>query len=93
MPLATSGTFTFTLTGNMTIKGQTHEVTFDVTAKREGVVLADYLVLPVEQGLVEAHTAVGVAGRQFEPARTSRHHDRVRVHLGDHPDNLSVRSG
>ncbi|TMF79948.1 MAG: YceI family protein [Chloroflexi bacterium] len=36
VPLATSGTFTFTLTGNMTIKGQTHEVTFDVTAKREG---------------------------------------------------------
>ena len=33
---ATSGTFTFTLTGNMTIKGQTHEVTFDVTAKRDG---------------------------------------------------------
>ena len=36
LPLATSGTFTFTLTGNMTIKGKTHEVTFDVTAKREG---------------------------------------------------------
>ena len=36
VPLATSGTFTFTLTGNMTIKGQTHEVTFDVTAKRDG---------------------------------------------------------
>jgi polyisoprenoid-binding protein YceI len=35
-PLATSGTFTFTLTGNMTIKGKTHEVTFDVTAKRDG---------------------------------------------------------
>src|SRR2546428_1270798 len=36
VPLATSGTFTFTLTGTMTIKGQTHEVTFDVTAKRDG---------------------------------------------------------
>jgi polyisoprenoid-binding protein YceI len=36
LPLATSGTFTFTLTGNMTIKGTTKEVTFDVTAKREG---------------------------------------------------------
>jgi polyisoprenoid-binding protein YceI len=36
VPLATSGTFTFTLTGNMTIRGQTHEVTFDVTAKRDG---------------------------------------------------------
>src|SRR5438477_2184803 len=36
VPLATSGTFTFTLTGNMTIKGQTKEVTFDVTAKRDG---------------------------------------------------------
>jgi len=36
VPLATSGTFTFTLTGNMTIKGKTHEVTFDVTAKRDG---------------------------------------------------------
>lgn len=35
-PLATSGTFTFTLTGNMTIKGKTREVTFDVTAKRNG---------------------------------------------------------
>jgi polyisoprenoid-binding protein YceI len=36
MPLATNGTFTFTLTGNMTIKGKTKEVTFDVTAKRDG---------------------------------------------------------
>jgi len=36
LPLATSGTFTFTLTGNMTIKGKTHEVIFDVTAKRDG---------------------------------------------------------
>jgi polyisoprenoid-binding protein YceI len=36
LPLATSGTFTFKLTGNMTIKGKTKEVTFDVTAKRDG---------------------------------------------------------
>ena len=36
VPLASSGTFTFTLTGNMTIKGKTKEVTFDVTAKRDG---------------------------------------------------------
>lgn len=36
LPLATSGTFTFTLTGDMTIKGKTKEVTFDVTAKRDG---------------------------------------------------------
>lgn len=36
LPLATSGTFTFALTGNMTIKGTTKEVTFDVTAKRDG---------------------------------------------------------
>ena len=36
LPLATSGTFTFTLTGNMTIRGKTKEVTFDVTAKRDG---------------------------------------------------------
>jgi polyisoprenoid-binding protein YceI len=35
VPLPTSGTFTFTLTGNMTIKGRTKEVTFDVTAKRD----------------------------------------------------------
>ncbi len=36
LPLPASGTFTFTLTGNMTIKGKTKEVTFDVTAKRDG---------------------------------------------------------
>jgi polyisoprenoid-binding protein YceI len=36
LPMPTSGTFTFTLTGNMTIKGTTKEVTFDVTAKRDG---------------------------------------------------------
>jgi len=40
LPLATSGTFTFTLTGNMTIKGKTKEVTFDVTATRKGGDLA-----------------------------------------------------
>ncbi|MGH2471384.1 MAG: YceI family protein [Candidatus Limnocylindria bacterium] len=36
LPLPASGTFTFTLTGNMTIKGNTKEVTFEVTAKRDG---------------------------------------------------------
>jgi polyisoprenoid-binding protein YceI len=36
LPLAASGSFTFTLTGNMTIKGKTKEVTFDVTARRDG---------------------------------------------------------
>ena len=36
LPLAASGTFTFTLTGNMTIRGTTKEATFDVTAKRDG---------------------------------------------------------
>ena len=36
LPLAANGTFTFTLTGNMTIKGKTKEVTFDITAKRDG---------------------------------------------------------
>jgi polyisoprenoid-binding protein YceI len=36
VPLPTSGSFTFTLTGNMTIRGKTKEVTFDVTAKRDG---------------------------------------------------------
>jgi polyisoprenoid-binding protein YceI len=36
LPLPSSGTFTFTLTGNMTIRGATKEVTFDVTAKRDG---------------------------------------------------------
>jgi polyisoprenoid-binding protein YceI len=35
LPLSTTGTFTFTLTGNMTIKGTTKEVTFDVTARRD----------------------------------------------------------
>jgi polyisoprenoid-binding protein YceI len=39
LPLGTSGTFTFTLTGNMTIKGRTKEVAFDVTAKRDGTEL------------------------------------------------------
>ena len=36
LPLATNGSFTFTLTGNMTIRGKTKEVTFDVVAKRDG---------------------------------------------------------
>jgi polyisoprenoid-binding protein YceI len=36
LPMPSSGTFTFTLTGNMTIRGTTKEVTFDVTAKRDG---------------------------------------------------------
>lgn len=36
LPLPTSGTFSFTLIGNMTIKGKAKEVTFDVTAKRDG---------------------------------------------------------
>jgi polyisoprenoid-binding protein YceI len=36
LPLATSGTLTFTLTGNMTIRGKTKEVTFDVVANRDG---------------------------------------------------------
>jgi len=36
VPLATSGTFTFRLTGNMTVHGKTKEVTFDVVAKRNG---------------------------------------------------------
>ena len=36
LPLAASGTFPFTLTGDMTIKGKTKEVTFDVTGKRDG---------------------------------------------------------
>lgn len=36
LPLAARGTFTFTLTGNVTIKGKTKAVTFDVTAKRDG---------------------------------------------------------
>jgi polyisoprenoid-binding protein YceI len=36
LPLASTATLTFTLTGNMTIRGKTKEVTFDVTAKRDG---------------------------------------------------------
>lgn len=36
LPLAASGEFTFTLTGKMTIHGTTKDVTFDVTAKRDG---------------------------------------------------------
>lgn len=37
LPLASAGTFTFKLTGNLTIHGTTKEVTFDVVAKRNGV--------------------------------------------------------
>jgi polyisoprenoid-binding protein YceI len=36
LPMPASGTFTFTLTGNMTIKGKTKEVTFDVASTRNG---------------------------------------------------------
>ena len=36
LPLASNGTFTFTLTGNLTIHGKTKEVTFNVVAKRSG---------------------------------------------------------
>ena len=36
LPLAASGTFRFTVTGNLMIKSKTKEVTFDVTAKRDG---------------------------------------------------------
>jgi polyisoprenoid-binding protein YceI len=36
LPLPASGDFTFKLTGQMTIKGKTKEVTFDVQAKRTG---------------------------------------------------------
>jgi polyisoprenoid-binding protein YceI len=36
LPMPASGTFTFTLTGNMTIKGKSKEVTFDVAVKRDG---------------------------------------------------------
>ena len=36
LPLAPTGTFTFTLTGNLTIHGKTKEVTFNVVAKRNG---------------------------------------------------------
>ena len=35
-PLAANGTFTFKLTGNLTIHGKTKEVTFDVVATRSG---------------------------------------------------------
>jgi polyisoprenoid-binding protein YceI len=36
LPVASTGTFTFTLTGNLTIHGKTKEVTFNVVAKRSG---------------------------------------------------------
>src|SRR5258706_1458344 len=36
LPMAASGTFTFKLTGNLTIHGKTKEVTFDVVAQRNG---------------------------------------------------------
>lgn len=36
LPMPTSGEFTFKLTGHMTIKGKTKEVTFDAQAKRSG---------------------------------------------------------
>ena len=36
LPMPTSGDFTFKLTGQMTIRGKTKEVTFDVQAKRTG---------------------------------------------------------
>jgi polyisoprenoid-binding protein YceI len=36
LPLQTSGSFTFKLIGNMTIRGTTKEVTFDVEAVRNG---------------------------------------------------------
>ena len=36
LPMPTSGEFTFKLTGQMTIRGKTKEVTFDVAAKRSG---------------------------------------------------------
>ena len=36
LPLPSSGQFTFTLNGKMTIHGTEHEVTFDVQAKRDG---------------------------------------------------------
>jgi len=39
LPLATSGVFTFTLAGKMTVHGTEHEVTFDVQAKRDGAEL------------------------------------------------------
>ena len=40
LPLPASGTFTFTLTGKMTIRGVTKDVTFDVQAKRDGANLS-----------------------------------------------------
>ena len=36
LPLASTGTFTFALTGNLAIHGKTKEVTFNVVAKRNG---------------------------------------------------------
>ena len=36
LPMPASGDFTFKLTGEMTIRGKTKEVTFDVQAKRSG---------------------------------------------------------
>jgi polyisoprenoid-binding protein YceI len=39
LPLPASGTFTFKLTGNLTIRGKTNEVTFDVVARRSGAQL------------------------------------------------------
>ena len=39
LPLPASGTFTFVLTGRMTIHGVTKDVTFDVQAKRDGASL------------------------------------------------------
>ena len=40
LPLPASGTFTFVLTGRMTIHGVTKDVTFDVQAKRDGASLS-----------------------------------------------------
>jgi len=39
LPLPASGTFTFTLAGKLTLHGVTKDVTFDVTAKRDGATL------------------------------------------------------
>ena len=36
LPLSSTGTFTFALTGNLTIHGKTKDVTFNVVAKRNG---------------------------------------------------------
>ena len=36
LPVPASGSFTFTLAGNLTLHGTTKDVTFDVTAKRDG---------------------------------------------------------